>query len=130
MQFIIPIDKKTIRHNPNSGNTAYQYACGPPEVREVFINGILVEKSVKQPMQTIYSLHPASRFLFEYEDTFVSCRYCESNFSHNDLKQDYTEEGYSCYYCPKCGWSDCLILEYEKMQDSELEKFAALNQAP
>ena len=132
MNFFIPIDRKSVRKNPNAGSTVYHMYAGPPEITEVFVNGILVSKTVNQPMQTLHTLTPQPNYSFNHEDIEVRCESCEAMFPSSELVSDDVSDGdygysWSDRCCPKCGTWDCCELEYEKLSDPELAAIAALN---
>lgn len=147
---LIPINKKTIRPNPQAGQTVF-HIPGRQEVTETVIqDGIKsvyslyqdkklliaqetcsepnsIAKNVSQDIQTLCTLSPQSKYLYEYEETNVVCKYCEWTGKVDELEgeyryfEDYCESNDTI--CPNCKEWNCCEYQYEKLSDKELEKF-------
>lgn len=125
MPFTVPIDRSTVRRNPNAGNRVY-YQLGRAEERvthtysspdgtrrrDVYVDGVLVESGGmsagggeptlevvrSQPVQPLYSLTPEPAWWFEYVPTRVECAYCGASFPHTELGTDADDAGED-YHC-------------------------------
>lgn len=102
MSDVIKINRSTVRRNPTAGRSAYQIA-GRPSVREVYVDGVLVERTVHQPVQTLYSLTPEGEFLYEYEDPVVTCDCCNERRQLSSYEYGIDEAGNDYYNCNGCG---------------------------
>ena len=121
MKYIVPIDRASIKLNPNAGNQVYQYSLGPqppqvsvvgqdvingPWIERVWIGPLLVsareveprkDKSLfiniqqRQEIEKMYSLNPEPKHLFEYKEIEIKCQHCEESFSNKELKDDWED---------------------------------------
>lgn len=119
----IPIDRSTVRRNPNAGRSVFYVAGRAYEETTVGEDGT-VRICRRQDVQTIYDF-PQSAFLWEYAPTEVRCGVCGEAFSHTELETDDTDFGDDGYCstdrkCPKCGVWDCCELERESLSFSEM----------
>lgn len=137
---LIKIDRSTIRPNPRAGRYDYQVPgrrattivrveadLDDSDVywRRTYVNGTLISEepipygqqklgvvSIETDMnlQTLYSLSPEPKWLYEYEDTIVMCKYCGETFPYTELKADiHIDDGYAyrdCI-CPHCNQFEC-----------------------
>ena len=70
------------------------------------------------PTRTMWSMTPEPEFLFEYENTNITCYLCRESFSWRDLDSDYHgNDVWNDTICPKCGTWDCCELKFEKLED-------------
>lgn len=72
------------------------------------------KESSYQPTEKLYSLSPEPEYLFKYENTVISCEYCNEEFPTNELMNDFDDySGYNDRVCPKCSAWDCCEIQYE-----------------
>lgn len=125
MRYLIRIDKKSIKKNPDAGSTILRRPIGQPEVYEKyeFKNGIMVnyEKTITQPYENLHTLTPIPLYSYRYayEDTIIECCHCGETFPANELTSDIYDDGYD-RTCPKCDRQNCCELEFEKFNAEEL----------
>jgi hypothetical protein len=110
----IPIDRSTIRRNPNAGRTSILVPG-----RSCIVDG----KETKQ-IQRVHTIYPEGAYLFEYAHTKVQCCHCEAVFDYylleSDCSIDIDGETYSDTICPKChGW-DCCEMEFEEFDEKTM----------
>lgn len=127
MIYIIPIDRSTIRKNPNAGNTIYTIPIGTQEctrteyygdrvkeyavysASEVLIldrprqEGDLQSGTISckylQPTQVVHTLTPEPAYFYKYENPTIECEYCKSQFKHIELKSEWFDDGdYGSHY--------------------------------
>lgn len=109
-KYIVKINRETIRPNPNAGSTIV-YIPGR-YVKEFNDDGSV---SIRADYQTIHTLQPQAKFLYEYIPTLVQCAFCYAEFYHTELAtEEYQSYGYSDTVCPKCESFDCCNIEFEK----------------
>lgn len=132
MKYFIPIDRTTIRENPNAGNTVY-YQQGPTEYQ---MNLELiswdnkkwkltaVNKTAKQNINKLYSLTPEGSHFYDFEKTIISCDSCGKTFSWDQLKAEGCDDFWSDRICPSCEAWDCCELEFERLNDILKEDFS------
>lgn len=120
MIFTIPIDRTSIRKNPNAGKQIYQIPgktmnivevvgkdeINGPWIKRIWKDGILIYKGIpdipksdykvsfSQSYQELNTLIPEPDFLYEHKDATVECKYCFSKFNYKLLKTDWAEYYY------------------------------------
>lgn len=140
---LIKINRKSIKKNPNAGNTTYHMPLGPTEYHKTVINTkqyvsnngidyLLVadntetKLSLSQPVQTIHTLSPEPDWLYKYEDPEVECKECGNKFKHSELKDEsheyIDEDGFDNWgeiknVCPICDTQECCDVKFEKIED-------------
>jgi len=116
-KYLIKIDRKTIKKNPNAGSTVTLV----PGIVDHYIddNG---NEVWERPVQRIY--HEAERsYLYKYKNNIVQCNECKKRFGVNKLESDSYgyDDIYSDTICPYCGMWNCCEIEYEQF-DKEMMK--------
>jgi len=83
------------------------------------------EITVNNNMQPIEH-RPVPEYSFSYLPTKVKCSYCSHKFKHTELKDNCCmigdEEHYFTDLCPKCLEADCVILQYEPIDEAIARK--------
>lgn len=73
------------------------------------------------------SLIAYSKYLWEYENTEITCDFCHETFNWRDLQTIDTEDCYDTEVCPKCGVYACCTFDIESIcsvvQEMGLEDF-------
>ena len=122
----ILIDLKSIRRNPDAGQTQSFVAGQIEEVRDANGNVVGMTRDVIPIPHA-----PAPDYLFKYEDTKVTCKDCGASFPYGELQADCVwlgdEEGeaWSNTICPDCGAWDCVEIEYEYITEALERRKAA-----
>lgn len=112
MKYIIKIDRKTIKKNPHAGSTTF-YVAGHPYMEKHEDGSI----SYHSPVQTLHTLCPQPKFLYEYVPCDVKCDFCESEFDYTELlTEDYADYWYSDTVCPECHSPNCCEIEFENLE--------------
>ena len=129
MKYIIPIDRSSIRRNPDSGQTQSQIPGR--EITET-VDGVTTTT------RQIVRMHfpPRPMFLYRYLETKVSCSFCHAEFLPSELQSDSRwngddggEDDESDCICPKCGVWECVWIEYELLTDTEMEEICQRTQS-
>lgn len=81
--------------------------------------GLKISMTKRTNIQTLYTLSPEPEWLYEYEDTQLTCLSCQKSFSHTKLEDYYDEDSSNNEICPCCGKWDCIDGEVrnEKIED-------------
>jgi hypothetical protein len=99
---LIKINRSSIKPNPNAGNSTYYQALGNGEY------------------EILHTISPEGKWLYEYEDTLVTCYHCKAQFSYNDLESDEMSFGdndmWTDKVCPKCHTWSCCEIEFERIE--------------
>lgn len=122
MKFFVPINKESIRKNPNGGRTKY-FIAGRPIVKNIVNHiGKIIGKQIAYDMTEVFNLTPEPSYLYDYEDIEVECEDCGAKFSYKELKDYYDDYcAYITNICPKCNSGFCCEVEFEKLTPEVLK---------
>ena len=110
-EFLIRIDKSTLRRNPLAGATR-RFIPGP----------IITNEDGSQTCERIEVSGPAPEWLYEIEDTEVECDNCHEKFSFLLLLDCEDCEGNTFEVCPHCGEENCCDITFEHPMDAHKRK--------
>lgn len=126
MQYLIKIDRKSIKKNPHAGSNVYIYSLGRyykingiethqkltnDEILQLIKNGNIV--SIEQPVQYMYSCCNQPEYLYKYENSIIKCDYCKGEFEYNKLINEFDQDYYMKNSCPLCGYTECCEITKE-----------------
>lgn len=101
-EFLIRIDKSTLRRNPHAGVTR-RFIPGP----------IITNDDGSQERERIEVSGPAPDWLYEFEETEVECKKCHEKFSFRRLLDGEDCEENNFEVCPFCGEDYCCDVTFE-----------------
>lgn len=109
MKFLIPIDRASIKENPNKDGKYYI----PGRVNKEYDENRNLT-SVTQDITVVYDIAP-TKWLYKYTDTPIMCSTCLTIFNHTMLKEQWLGDCYFDRICYNCGDLYCCELEFEKL---------------
>ena len=138
MTIMIPIDRASVKKNPNAGQTVYQLYLGS-ETRKVEVkDGVkrtwiinknsdafliqeeqcnepdYIEVEHKEKYDTIQSLTAEPAYLYTYVDSDLTCYNCKAVFKYSELEYDeILRDTWSDRICPNCHVWDCVDVQFE-----------------
>lgn len=98
MEYLILIDRTTIKKNPNAG-------------KSIYLGSVLVRST------------PEPAYSHEYIPTTIECIYCHFTFLHTELEEDDVTCEFGCHHlgtniCPRCRRYNCCGITFEQFNKS------------
>ncbi len=111
---IIPIDKATIKKNPNAGSTQ-SHVFGVPNLFKILPGQWEMESD--NNIETIYHL-PIGEYSYEYENTPIECNECKNLIPFKEIEHDWEDNDVEFEFCPICKEIDTFEYEFQSIEEA------------